>query len=90
MALKNVMEEIVREKINSLLTENDCCKCSQCVEDMECLALNSLPAKYVSTLKGQLFSKLSQSAKKQSMVDVNIACINAINLVKSNPKHEER
>lgn len=88
MALVNTMEEIVEAKIDELIKESGCCTCEKCREDIECLALNMLPAKYVSTAKGALFSKLSQGRLKQHMVDVNVACLNAIEFVKTHPKHE--
>lgn len=91
MALVNTMEEIVMMKIDALLEEIDgnCCTCEKCREDMACIALNSLPAKYVSTAKGKLFSKLSQTKGKQNTVDVNVACLNAIEYVKAHPQHDE-
>lgn len=87
MALINTMEEIVDLKIAELMAESDCCKCDHCREDIKCLALNALPPKYVSTMKGELFSKLSNAMIKQHSIDVNIACLNAIEFVKTHPKH---
>lgn len=88
MALINTMEEIVDLKITELMADSDCCKCEQCREDIKCLALNALPARYVSTAKGELFSKLSNAMIKQHSIDVNIACLNAIEFVKTHPKHD--
>ncbi|MCM1227026.1 MAG: late competence development ComFB family protein [Clostridium sp.] len=89
MALVNAMEEIVKAKIDKLIADtDDCCTCDKCREDMACLALNALPAKYVSTNKGALFSKLSAMVK-QNTADIDVACINAINSVKDNPKHDD-
>ncbi len=87
MALINTMEEIVDNKINELLPHSGCCDCEHCREDIKCLALNALPARYVSTAKGELFSKLSNAMIKQHSIDVNIACLNAIEFVKTHPKH---
>lgn len=89
MALFNIMEEFVEEAMDELIKKSDCCSCYKCREDIKCIALNSLPAKYVSTRKGELFSKLSQTAKLQHTIDVNLACINAIELVKTQPHHDE-
>lgn len=85
----NSMEEIVRQCVDELLKESDCCKCEQCVADIMCLALNSLPPKYVATTKGGLYSKLSQAMIKQHSIDVNIACVNAIEFVKTHPRHNQ-
>ena len=89
MALFNMMEEFVEEAMDSLIEESGCCNCYKCREDIKCIALNSLPAKYVSTRKGELFSKLAQTARLQHTIDVNLACINAIELVKNNPHHDK-
>lgn len=88
MPLINSMEQIVTETVREIMTHDEtCCNCEQCIEDAECLALNSLPAKYVSTAKGELYSKLSQVMIKQHSIDVHVACLNAIEFVKTHPHH---
>lgn len=88
MALINMMEKLVEDKMNELLEKNpDCCGCEQCREDIMALALNNLPAKYVSTSKGELFSKVNSVMVKQNSVDLNIAVINALEFVKGHPHH---
>lgn len=87
MALVNVMEKIVEEKLEGMLKDRECCKCERCIEDMKALALNRLPAKYVSSYNGELFSKLD-SAVRQNSVDINVAVANAIDCVASRPSHE--
>lgn len=87
MACVNAMEEIVREKVSELIEESGCCTCKKCRRDIECLALNAMPAKYASTPAGMLFSKLSQGNSEQCMIDLNVACVNAIETVKNNPRH---
>ena len=88
MALINTMEQIVELTLKDIM-ENDTefCGCPQCVEDVECLALNALPPKYVSTAKGELYSRLSQVMIKQHSIDVHVACLNAIDFVKAHPHH---
>jgi len=88
MALFNIMEGFVEEALDALIKESGCCNCYKCREDIKCIALNSLPAKYVSTRKGELYSKLEQTAL-QYTIDVNLACMDAIKLVKNQPHHEE-
>ncbi|MDE7400042.1 MAG: late competence development ComFB family protein [Oscillospiraceae bacterium] len=87
MALVNVMEKIVAEKLEIMLNEHDCCKCERCIEDMKAMALNRLPAKYASTHNGELFSKLDSTARQNS-VDINVAVANAIDCVSARPSHE--
>ncbi|MCH5203618.1 MAG: late competence development ComFB family protein [Oscillospiraceae bacterium] len=87
MALVNVMEKIVDEKLEEMLKGEDCCKCEKCLEDMKCFALNKLPAKYVSSHNGELFTKLD-TTKRQLSVDLNIAVSSAIDCVATRPAHD--
>ncbi|MCI7760414.1 MAG: late competence development ComFB family protein [[Eubacterium] saphenum] len=86
MALVNVMEKVVDDRLEEMLRAENCCKCERCLEDMKAIALNKLPAKYVSTHNGELFSKLD-STLRQSIVDINVAVSNAIACVSKNPSH---
>ncbi len=86
MALVNVMEFIVKEKLGEMLKNENCCKCDRCIEDMTAKALNKLPAKYVSTHNGELFSKL-ESSVRQNSVDINFAVAEAIECISKNPSH---
>ena len=87
MALVNMMESFVDEALEKMLASESCCKCARCKEDMKAIALNALPAKYVSTQNGVLFSKLN-STIRQNSVDISIAVANAIGWVSSRPSHD--
>ncbi len=87
MALYNMMEKFVDDKLKLMLADENCCKCSRCVEDMKAIALNKLPAKYVSTHNGELFSKLN-STIRQNSADMMVAISQAIDLVSAHPSHE--
>lgn len=87
MALINIMEDIVKDKLTEMLKNEQCCKCERCFEDMTALALNKLPARYVSTHNGELFSKLN-SLVRQNSVDLNIAVAEAIACVSKRPSHK--
>lgn len=87
MALVNIMEDIVRNKLSEMLKNENCCKCDRCIEDMTALALNKLPSKYVSTHNGELFSKVD-SMVRQNSVDLNIAVAEAISCVSKRPSHD--
>ena len=86
MAIVNVMENFVGERIEAMLEGEECCKCERCVDDMKAIALNKLPAKYVSTHNGELFSKLDAMIR-QNAVDINIAVAAAIDAVSKRPSH---
>lgn len=87
MALVNVMEKLVDLKIEEHIAKSSCCKCDQCIEDIKAIALNNLPPKYVSTQKGELFSRLDSIMVKQHNVDIDIAVLNAIEFVSTHPHH---
>ncbi|MBP5605305.1 MAG: late competence development ComFB family protein [Ruminiclostridium sp.] len=89
MAVLNSMEGIVDVALSELLKEEpDCCTCDHCMDDMKCLALNALPPKYVSSEKGALFSKINSAMTQQNSIDIRVACINALEFVKSHPHHK--
>ncbi len=87
MALVNVMESIIDEKLAFMLKDENCCKCDRCMEDMKAMALNQLPAKYVSTHNGELFTKLN-ALMRQSSIDINVAVSYAIKTVSDRPSHD--
>lgn len=88
MALVNVMENIVKPRLDEMLkSEPDCCKCSKCYNDMMAIALNKLEPMYVNSKAGELYSKLN-TVTFQKTVDIDIAITSAINTVKSYPHHE--
>lgn len=86
MSIINVMEAFVTERIETMLENENCCKCNRCLDDMKAIALNKLPAKYVSSHNGELFSKLDASIRQNS-VDINIAVAAAIDAVSKRPSH---
>lgn len=84
--LKNYMEELVSKKIDGVLSLMNTCKCEKCRLDIMALALNELPAKYVVTDKGELYTKLRE-LEQQFEVDVEAAIARAAVFVANNPKH---
>ena len=89
MELKNYMEEVVLQKIDSVIARYPyCCKCEQCRLDIAALALNNLPPRYVSTHKGDIFVRIQEMEGKND-VDVIQAIAKAIEIVGKNPRHEQ-
>lgn len=84
--LKNYMEELVGKKTDSVLKLMNICKCEKCRLDIIALALNDLPAKYVVTDKGELYTKVRE-LEQQFEVDVEAAIAKAAVFVGNNPKH---
>jgi len=58
--LKNFMEDVVNKKIDSLLNIMNICTCEKCRLDIMAIALNDLPAKYVVTEAGELYTKVKE------------------------------
>ncbi len=86
MAIVNVMEQIVSDRLDVLLKNEECCTCERCIDDMKAIALNKLPPKYVSTNSGELFTKLNASLR-QNTVDIDIAVTAALAMVSKQPSH---
>jgi competence protein ComFB len=81
------MEQVVKERLDSLIHNFDCCKCDKCVEDMEAIALNAIPPKYVNSEKGELYGKVGMmNLHNHHKVDLEI--IRAIDFVSKKPRHE--
>ena len=85
---RNLMEEIVLENIDSVLEECGCCNCDICKTDVITYTLNHLPPKYVSTLKGELFSSIDMHVF-QNAADIVFAMVQSAKRVKENPQHNK-
>ena len=88
MAVVNIMENIISEKLDLQLKDCDCCKCNDCKQDMLAYALNIIPPKYVNSAKGELFGRIN-STKLQNSVDIDIAIAKAISIVSASPNHKK-
>lgn len=85
--LKNVIEDLVREKLDEYLEKrDDICKCKQCKLDILAIVLNNFPPKYIVTKKGEAYSRLN-ALSLQFNVDILTAIIQACEIVKRNPRH---
>ena len=87
MALSNILEAVVRQKLDDLIEHTDCCRCEKCYQDIMAIALNMCQPKYVNTHEGELLVKI-RSTEQQSNIDVEIAILRAIEIVKSHPHHD--
>ncbi len=84
MAIINMMEQFVDERVRDLLKSN--ANVSEEVLDdiIKAMALNTLPAKYVSTKNGEIFVR-AKTLMNQYAVDIDIAVIKAMSNVLDNP-----
>lgn len=87
-SLKNVMEELVREKVVSIWKdEKNHCHCDKCFNDICAIVLNKTTPHYVNTQKGALLAKIPvMSVERQMALTVDV--LRAVKLVGENPKHE--
>ncbi len=88
MALVNMTELIVRERLTQLLSETKYCKCEKCYTDMLAIVLNYLKPQYVNTRKGELLKRASV-VNLQNQIDVDIAITKAIERVAKVPHHSD-
>src|SRR6056297_3061359 len=88
--LNNLTEEVVLEMLGNMLQReefDDICKDEDCLLDMATYALKRLPAKYVATSKGEVFSK-TEELEQQHSVDVLSVVTRAIKVVSENEHHK--
>jgi competence protein ComFB len=84
--LKNTMEDVVNKNIDSILNIMNVCKCEKCRMDIMAISLNDLPAKYVVTATGELYTKVRE-LEQQFEVNVETAIIKAAIFVSKKPQH---
>lgn len=84
--LHNVVEDHVKEWLDKVLAQYDCCKCEKCRSDMMAMSLNKLKPHYV--VSRDLYSKtryLDQSAHNTILM----AVVTSVEFVKDHPRHEK-
>ena len=86
MALVNMSESIVRDRLTYMLQNYDCCKCETCYTDMLAIVLNYVKPRYVNTHAGELLSRV-YAGTIQNSIDTDIAIIKAIEIVSHSPHH---
>ncbi len=86
MKIKNVMEELVEEKIEGIMKEAGCCTCERCEADVAAYVLNRIPPKYVATEKGELITK-SLQFDREFKVKLLIMISEGARVVKESPRH---
>ena len=86
LILVNVLEELVRDRVDSYIKAMDMCKCEKCRLNACAIALNSLPAKYVTTTRGALMAQLA-ATNLEYQTSVQVQVLKALNVVKENPIH---
>ena len=83
---RNIMEEAVEIEYAHSRDKLNCCSCTRCRNDIIAYTLSRLPAKYVVTRQGDLYSKLS-SLHAQTQADIVRLLVQAAKIVNSSPRH---
>lgn len=87
MKIHNYLEETARDELENLLIDiKNVCKCEKCKLDAIAMALNRLPAQYVVTEKGRIYTKLKE-LNIQTRADIIIALTKAVLHISKNPQH---
>lgn len=89
MISKNLMEVVVTSKIEDIKDSLTCCRCDVCMLDIATYVLNRLPPKYVTTTKGDVFSKLD-TLSAQYTADILALIAQAARVVAENPRHGKK
>ncbi len=87
--IKNAMEDFVIQNMERVLKMYpDCCQCEKCRQDILVLALNHLPPRYVSSDKGDIFTRL-ESTETEDDVQIVKEIAKAVEIVSRNPRHDK-
>jgi competence protein ComFB len=81
------MEVCVLDQLETVLESLNACTCDNCLHDILAISLNRLPAKYVVTKKGELYTKIN-NIQAQFEVDIIAAIAQASAIVSRNPRHD--
>ncbi|MCL1975740.1 MAG: late competence development ComFB family protein [Firmicutes bacterium] len=85
---KNISEDLLDLHLNTCLNSSNVCVCERCRADIRALALNAMQPHYVVTELGDAYVRL-EAMTTQSQADIITAIIQAINIVKQNPRHDQ-
>jgi len=82
----NIIEDMVRLKVNDMIKDFDMCDCDLCRLNACAIALNNLPPHYVTTKKGALLGKVDDiELTYRARIAVEVA--KALKIVKERPLH---
>ncbi len=86
--LRNITEEMIRERLNRTLSFHyDICSCITCEDDMLAYILSRIPTNYSTTEKGAIHTLAAKdNLAEESMI--NSLIFSAIDIVSKNPKHK--
>ncbi len=86
ITIKNLMEDIVSQKLEKMVDKLGVCTCDICKTDILCYTLNRLHPKYVATNNGELLSKIDSLSNTLDIATIT-ELTNAAMIVKNHPRH---
>lgn len=87
--VRNIMEDIVYDKLDSIVDSLGCCTCDKCKADIAAYVLNHVTPRYVASEKGEIFSKV-QELNQNSNTDILRRIVSAAEIIKESPRHEKK
>jgi len=85
--VKNILENMVEDKLDQIYPELNCCSCDICKTDIMCYALNRLKPRYVSTEQGELISRVDSISLTYGAAIMTELTAGA-EIVRKNPRHK--
>ena len=86
IGVRNIMEEIVYEKMDEIVNSLGCCTCEKCQADIAAYVLNHVAPRYVASEKGELFSKV-QEMTQNNETEIVMKIVSAAEIIKGSPRH---
>lgn len=86
IGVRNIMEEIVYEKMDKVVNSLECCTCEKCRADIAAYVLNHVAPRYVASEKGELFSKV-QEMTQNNETEIVMKIVSAAEIIKGSPRH---
>ncbi|GLG02445.1 hypothetical protein Alches_24860 [Alicyclobacillus hesperidum subsp. aegles] len=91
MPIVNVTEQLATQLLqDSEIYDLLKCKCEQCISDVLAMALNRLPARYVTTDTGRVFVNASYYLHPQLQSDIVTELTRSALQVSSHPHHAQQ
>lgn len=84
------MEDLVLARMDKVMAQYpQCCRCEQCRLDIAALALNNLPPRYISSHKGDVFTRIDEMSGQYEVAVIK-ALVKAVEVVQAHPRHKEK
>lgn len=87
MAIKNVMEDVVRDVLLKYGAElHLTCRCERCFDDIMALSLNQLPPRYIVNSELSPYVRAAHEADRQGATTILSAVAHAASRVAKSPR----